>query len=99
MVGRSLFFLIRACVTVGIYTYCTLFLTLQTGVDCVLCEFVMKELDKLLKENSTEVFIAIIVHVMFMVWYMYVLIHLLRLRSRLLWMMCAMFYQQHSRPT
>ncbi len=28
---------------------------LQAGVECIACEFVMKELEKLLGENSTEV--------------------------------------------
>ncbi len=28
---------------------------LQVGVECIACEFVMKELEKLLGENSTEV--------------------------------------------
>ncbi len=28
---------------------------MQAGVECIACEFVMKELEKLLGENSTEV--------------------------------------------
>ena len=27
----------------------------QNSVECILCEFVMSELDKMLKKNSTEV--------------------------------------------